>query len=146
MSGPTELLALRLGLIGVMFLFVAVVALSLRGSIVPAGVRGGARPKTAWKLVVVTPGDSGLRRGAEFALAGSMLIGRDTRAGIVIPDASVSTRHATIERVTGGWRVTDLGSTNGTLVNGRGVPPEGAILHGDERVSVGGVVLQLGSG
>jgi hypothetical protein len=146
MGGPTELLVLRLGLIAVIFLFVAVVALSLRGSIAPAGIRPAPRAKTQWKLVVVTPGDSGLRRGAEFPLAGSMLIGRDTRAGIVIPDVSVSTRHATIERVTGGWRVTDLGSTNGTLVNGRGVPPEGAILRGAERIAVGGVVLQLSSG
>ena len=146
MSGPTELLVLRLGLIAVIFLFVAVVAASLRGSIVPVRARTGARPAPSWKLVVLTPGESGLRRGTEFALAGTMLIGRDARAGIIIPDGSVSTRHATIERVTGGWRVRDLGSTNGTLVNGRGIPAEGAVLRGDEQISVGGVVLQLSSG
>lgn len=149
MSGPTELLVLRLGLIAVMFVFVAVVALTLRGGLpqrqpVGAGARTGQRSE--WRLVVLTPGDSGLRKGAEFVLAGSMLIGRDVRAGIVIPDGSVSTRHASIERVTGGWRVADLGSTNGTLVDGRNVPPQGVVLRGGERLSVGGVVLQLVSG
>lgn len=144
-AGPTELLILRLGLIAVMFIFVAVVALTLRGGLgaatEPRAARGRAR--STWRLVVVSPGDSGLKRGADFVLAGSMLVGRDGRAGIVIPAASVSTRHATIERVTSGWKVTDLGSTNGTFVDGRGVDGRGVVLHGGERLMLGGVELQL---
>ena len=145
-AGPTELLLLRLGLLAIMFAFIALVALTLRGG------RAAARkpvtdrkPRREWRLVVVSPGDSGLKRGAEFPLAGTMLLGRDARAGIVVPAASVSTRHASIERVSGGWRITDLGSTNGTFVNGRGVGPEGGMLRGGERVTVGGVELQLAS-
>lgn len=146
-AGPTELLVLRLGLIAVMFLFVAIVALTLRGGLAVSVGRSvqGARPREAWRLVVVAPGDSGLKRGAAFPLAGTMLVGRDARAGIVIPAGSVSTRHASIERVTGGWKVTDLGSTNGTFVNGRGVDGNGAVLRGGERLTVGGVELQLSS-
>lgn len=146
-AGPTELLVLRLGLIGVMFLFVAIIGLTLRGGLAASGVRREARPRPreAWRLVVVAPGDSGLKRGMEFPLAGSMLLGRDGRAGIVVPAASVSTRHASIERVTGGWKIADLGSTNGTFVNGRGIDGHGAILRGGERVTVGGVELQISS-
>ncbi|HNM76789.1 MAG TPA: FHA domain-containing protein [Tepidiformaceae bacterium] len=145
-AGPTELLLLRLGLLGIMFAFVAIVALTLRGGLSAARKPATDRPgRREWRLVVVSPGDSGLKRGAEFPLAGTMLLGRDARAGIVVPAASVSTRHASIERVSGGWRITDLGSTNGTLVNGRAVHPDGALLRGGERVTVGGVELQLAS-
>ena len=146
-AGPTELLVLRLGLIAVMFLFVALVAFTLRGGLRATSAQGTTRvqPRVAWRLVVLAGGDSGLKRGAEFPLAGTMLIGRDARAGIVIPAASVSTRHAAIERVTGGWKVSDLGSTNGTFVDGRGVDGNGALLRGGERLTVGGVELQLSS-
>lgn len=146
-AGPTELLLLRLGLLGIMFAFIAIVAFTLRGGLATARKPAAERPaRREWRLVVVSPGDSGLKRGAEFPLAGTMLLGRDARAGIVVPAASVSTRHASIERVAGGWRIADLGSTNGTFVNGRGIGPEGAVLRGGERVTVGGVELQLLSG
>lgn len=146
-AGPTELLILRLGLIAVMFLFVAIVALTLRGGLRAASVRGRvqAQPRAAWRLVVVAPGDSGLKRGSAFPLAGTMVVGRDPRAGIIIPAASVSTRHASIERVTGGWKVSDLGSTNGTFVDGRVIDGNGALVRGGERLTVGGVELQLSS-
>jgi hypothetical protein len=145
-AGPTELLVLRLGLIAVMFLFVAIVAFTLRGGLRASASRPIARAaRPAWRLVVIAPGDSGLKRGTEFPIAGTMLLGRDARAGIVIPAASVSTRHAAIERVTGGWKVSDLGSTNGTFVDGRGVDGNGAVLRGGERLTVGGVELQLSS-
>lgn len=141
MSGPTELLVLRLGLIALIFVFVAVVALSLNASV---GRR--ATPVAAGRqarLVVVRPGESGLAQGTQFALAGMMVLGRDPGAGIIIGDSSVSTRHATIERVDGHWRVTDLGSTNGTFVDGKQVGPRGATVRPNGRLAVGNVVLQL---
>jgi hypothetical protein len=145
-TGATELLLLRLGLIAIIFVFVAVVALSLRGSFgVPTRAPAAAARPRSWRLVVVGAGESGLARGAEFALAGNMLIGRDGRAGIILPDASVSTRHATIERVDGTWRVTDLGSTNGTFVNGKRVGERGATARRGMKLAFGNVVLQLES-
>ncbi len=53
-----------------------------------------------------------------------MLIGRDPEAGITPyadEAAYVSSRHAEIMASDGGYRLTDLGSTNGTLVNGSAV-------------------------
>jgi diguanylate cyclase (GGDEF)-like protein len=51
-----------------------------------------------------------------------MVIGRSDRCEIVANDASVSRRHAQIERARGGrYQVVDLGSTNGTLLNKRHV-------------------------
>lgn len=146
MTGATELLLLRLGLIAVIFVFIAVVSLSLRGSFaMPVRTtRGSTRPRN-WRLVVTGPGESGLARGSEFALAGNMLIGRNGRAGIILPDASVSTRHATIERVEGAWRLADLGSTNGTFVDGRRIGEGGVTVRRGARLTFGNVVLQLES-
>jgi hypothetical protein len=145
-AGPTELLLLRLALIVILFAFVSLVAFTLRKGLVIAPTTERRRGGENWRLVVISPGDSGLRRGSEFPVAGTMLIGRDRRAGIVIPDASVSTRHASIERTATGWKLLDLGSTNGTLVEGHPVSAKGAALLGNERISVGVVVLQLVSG
>lgn len=144
MTGPTELLVLRLALIGVIFLFVAIVALSLRGSVVPSQGRVRAPAGNA-RLVLLRPGDTGLAAGTEFVLAGSMTIGRDERAGIVLADPSVSTRHATVAYVSGGWKVTDLGSTNGTFLNGRAVGESGVLARGRDRLVVGSVELQFSS-
>lgn len=147
MSGSTELMLLRLALIAVIFLFVAVVAVSLRSGLtsVPAGATRRAAP-AGWRLVVVAPGESGLARGTAFTLAGSMLIGRDSRAGIMIPDASVSARHAMVDRDQRSWRVSDLGSTNGTFVEGNRVLGQKSLVLGrGDRLTLGNVVLQLES-
>ena len=51
----------------------------------------------------------------------SMVIGRDDAPGLQIPihgDPYVSRHHAEIIELEGGWGVRDLGSTNGTKVNG----------------------------
>jgi pSer/pThr/pTyr-binding forkhead associated (FHA) protein len=45
-------------------------------------------------------------------------IGRDRECDLAIDDMTVSRLHARLERTSGGWRLTDLGSTNGTRVNG----------------------------
>jgi len=139
-----DLLVIRLGLIAVIFVFALAVALSLRSGL--QGVRAPAPPparRAGWRLVLVSPGETGLAPGAVFALAGSMTLGRDGDAGIVLSDPSVSARHAVVERVQGGWRIADVGSTNGTRVDGRPVGPGGVVLRGDERITLGAVVLRL---
>jgi hypothetical protein len=53
-------------------------------------------------------------RGAATAFS----IGRAPGCDLVIDDITVSRGHARLERTPAGWRLTDLGSTNGTRVNG----------------------------
>ncbi|MEO6398061.1 MAG: FHA domain-containing protein [Tepidiformaceae bacterium] len=148
MSSSGELLLLRLALILVIFAFVAFTALSLRrGLTAPAAaVRtrpSGQRPGSV-RLVVTSPGETGLAPGAAFTVAGMMTLGRDSDNGIVLGDPSISNQHARLERVRDGWRIVDLGSTNGTFVNGRGVEGGGVLLRGGEQISVGAVTLRFG--
>ena len=144
MSGAGELVALRLGLIGVLLVFVLIAALTLRASLsmrsmpfVPA-----TRVRQA-RLVVVAPGSTGLRAGTEFAVAGEMHVGRDDENGIVLGDASVSGVHASIVRTSNGWRLVDLGSTNGTTIDGRQIDGRGGLLRGGERVGFGVVQMRF---
>src|SRR5258708_18325897 len=49
----------------------------------------------------------------------TIAIGTHPANDVVLDDTTVSRRHATITRKAGGFELTDLGSTNGTFVNGR---------------------------
>ncbi len=47
-----------------------------------------------------------------------ILIGRHHNNTLALPDETVSSRHASITKIDGHYILTDLGSTNGSLVNG----------------------------
>lgn len=70
---------------------------------------------------------------------GPVVLGRLPECDIVLNDPNVSRRHAEFRRTTDGVVVTDLGSTNGTRVNG--VPiREQQLVSGDE-ITVGSTTL-----
>ena len=69
-------------------------------------------------------------------------IGRLPECEIVVTDGNVSRRHAQIRPVDGRWVVSDLGSTNGTKINGLPVSGPRELESGDE-VTVGNTVLRL---
>lgn len=63
---------------------------------------------------------SGPTPGAAYMLEGDQItIGRDSTNGIVINDAEISRRHARLTYQGGKYVLEDLGSTNGTFVNGQ---------------------------
>jgi DNA-binding CsgD family transcriptional regulator len=66
-------------------------------------------------------------------LATALPIGKHPGNGVVIEDdPTVSRLHAVIEPVGQGWCIRDLGSRNGTYVNGRRIWAQQALHHGDE--------------
>ncbi len=79
---------------------------------------------------------SGKLKGAIFAINEEMLvIGRETAANLCIADASVSRRHAKIEKKDEGFVIGDLESLNGTFVND--VPIKTRLLEHGDRVRIG---------
>jgi len=79
--------------------------------------------------------------GREHPLrAGSTVIGRE--ADIIIADSKVSRKHAQITNANGLIEIEDLGSSNGTKVNGNTVAPGNKIvLTGGEKISFAGVEM-----
>ncbi|HWO23220.1 MAG TPA: FHA domain-containing protein [Kofleriaceae bacterium] len=56
--------------------------------------------------------------GAAHAVGEKSTIGRSHEGALVVLAASVSREHAELRKVDGGWQVRDLGSRNGTFVDG----------------------------
>jgi hypothetical protein len=77
-----------------------------------------------------------LLAGARHELDRSvMTVGRSKECDIVIEDPSASRQHAELRRENGAYWIVDLGSTNGTEVNGKRV--ERAQLETGDRITVG---------
>lgn len=85
----------------------------------------------------------GGRRTLDLAtLALPAVIGRDSElAQIVLVDSQVSRAHCVIAKQGNGFQMEDLGSRNGTLLNGNRIP-KSPLRHGDE-IKVGGTRIQV---
>lgn len=71
-------------------------------------------------------------------------IGSGSQNDVVVTDDSVSKAHARLEFTDGGWRLTDLNSTNGTFVEGIRLAPEvPAPLAYGVSIRLGGVPLHF---
>jgi diguanylate cyclase (GGDEF)-like protein len=76
-----------------------------------------AGPKRPCLVMVAGP-----RLGEIFPIEGELLIGRDPQAALRLPDdESVSRKHARVTALVEGALITDLGSANGTFVDGEKV-------------------------
>ncbi len=73
----------------------------------------------------------------------SMTIGRDPMSEIPIDDPEVSRRHAHLIGTISGYRIQDLGSTNGTFVDGTRLGGEPVELQSGQTISIGGGVALL---
>ena len=75
-------------------------------------------------------------RTRRYECARSALIGRSTSATVVLPDPDVSRLHARVELRDGEAVIEDLGSRNGTKVNGTTIRGVTVLAPGDE-ISIG---------
>jgi pSer/pThr/pTyr-binding forkhead associated (FHA) protein len=102
-----------------------------------ATARGKGRRAAPSQLVVIGPG------GESYGLADELTIGRAPGCAVPLPDDNfVSTMHARVFRRDGDYWVEDLGSTNGSLVNGRRISAATPLRRGD-RLQIGRTVLEL---
>jgi Protein of unknown function (DUF3662)/FHA domain len=89
--------------------------------------------QTPAQLLVI--GDDGTPTEAISITRTPVVVGRLSTNDVVLSDPNVSRRHAEIDRSRGRWTVTDLGSTNGTTVNGKAVKENN--LHDGDRLGFG---------
>jgi hypothetical protein len=144
------LTVLKFCLLAFLYLFlmrvVWVVVRELRGTPAPAPapVAAPAAPASRtrrknWRLVVEKPATE---KGQAFDIDGEITIGRG--GGCTVPltfDTFVSQVHARAFERDGKLWLEDLGSTNGTFVNGKQVR-EPVMLRRGDRVQVGETVLE----
>lgn len=101
----------------------------------------GAAPKASAHLRVI----EGPGAGSSTAVTGSRFtLGRLPSCGLALEDTTVSREHAALVRRGAAWWVVDLGSTNGTKVNGRRAA-EQPVGPGD-RIELGDVVVEMVEG
>jgi hypothetical protein len=94
------------------------------------------------RLVVVASPSGEPAPGATFALDAITSLGRDVNNSIVLDDEFASASHAVLTYRGRAWYVEDVGSTNGTFVNGSQVDGLAPIAFGDE-IQIGQARLRL---
>lgn len=88
-------------------------------------------------LVVLTGNEIGRR----VVVDRSLLIGRDPAADLSLSDALISWHHALVEDRGDGFALSDLGSTNGTTVNGESKPE--FMLNPNDRIVFGATAVSF---
>ncbi|MFM8595156.1 MAG: FHA domain-containing protein [Chloroflexota bacterium] len=144
-------LAIRVAMIVCLLLFlVMVVRITVRelaaqarsgGRNLPLG-EPAATGNTAGVLAVIEGGRSGIPSGTAWPLISPMTIGRRDSCDVRINDPFLSSLHAEIIEEGGEWWIRDVGSTNGTVLNGTPVAALTMIRIGDI-VELGDVRLQV---
>lgn len=111
------------------------------------------RGSSSGSTTIIKITDSVLERGriagrvfplakARYSPKGPITIGRTSENDVVIPEYSVSRKHCFIALVNGGYRITDWGSANGTLVNEKEIGKMTPFpLQGREILTLGRLML-----
>ena len=129
------LLIARLLFVALLYLFLFAI---MRTGI---GMVKGSRKKERGWTVSVERGPKELR-GVSIAVHGPVIVGRSPGADIVIGAGYVSGRHARFSLMGQNLFIEDLGSTNGTSVNGQPIAEPTALKNNDV-VNVGDVAIRV---
>jgi len=147
---PFALSALKYGLLVLLFLFIwrsmRWVVRGLNVDRTPAGAAIAGAPAAdspARPSMLMVSSDG--QKPHSVRLDGSTTIGRSVECELRLDDTYVSQQHARIFDRSGNWYVEDLGSTNGTYVNGEPATDVWPLTFGDE-IQIGQVRLRLDRG
>ena len=92
--------------------------------------------------LVVTSDQQSLLAQTSFSIDESLIIGRSPHNDVTINDSFISHEHACISRSKHNFLLADLNSTNGTLLNGRRIEEETALVNGDI-IQIGAVTFKF---
>lgn len=149
---PEPLLAiLKLCALALLYLFFIRVVRAVWAELSPARVAAAPAPvrtakpprrqrrRSGSSLLVVEPKE---QKGRAFPLQDEVTLGRAASCTVPLDDGYVSQLHARVFRRADDWLVEDLGSTNGTYLNGKKVARPEPVRRGD-RVKIGATVLEV---
>ena len=75
-------------------------------------------------------------------LIAKITIGRDTDNDVVVDNKLASRHHAMIQKIKDAYFIKDVGSTNGTFINGVRIPNEKYVkLNPGDKISIGNMSL-----
>src|SRR3954470_3278615 len=111
----------------------AIEATSTLSNAVVQAVKAPHRPV----LVIISGNEMGIRKAVDK----TVLIGRDPACDLLLSDGLVSSRHALIEDRGDGWALVDLGSTNGTSVNGE--KGKEFVLARNDKIAFGKTIVRF---
>jgi signal transduction histidine kinase len=93
------------------------------------------------RLIVIHGADEGKQFDLDQEFHG---IGREASNAFRLHDTEVSRRHAELRLVNGEYEVADIGSANGTLINGHRV--SSAVLRSGDQIQIGQTILVYSAG
>jgi hypothetical protein len=143
MSDDPVAVLLQLAFIAVLYLFLLWVARSSLKDLRRSSARGDGQSRRELVAergggapLIVVEGGGGLRAGAVFAVNGIMTIGRSPQTDVQIDDRFASAQHARVSEQDGLYYLEDMGSTNGTYLNGKRVGSL-ELLRPEDRFRIG---------
>ena len=133
--------AVRIAFLFLLYLFLLRAFGVLHRALASERAADGAMRALGTLIVERSPGRAP-RVGERITLRASTSIGRDAGNDVPLSDEAASARHAVLELRDGEWWIEDLGSTNGTLVNGTRIEHAERLRFGDE-LAIGRIALRL---
>ena len=129
---------LRLIFLALVYLFLWQVVRAISRHLGLARGEGG-KGRAGTRVVVVR---SETQAGLAFAINGATVVGRSDQADVMLEDPYASEFHLRLVSQEGALTVSDLGSTNGTYVNGRRITTPTTLQRGDA-LQVGKTVMEV---
>jgi hypothetical protein len=103
-------------------------------------VKGQRKKQETWNITVIAGAKE--LRGVKIPIVGPLVVGRAPGSDIMIPEQYASARHARFAPMGDELTVEDLGTTNGTRLNGMPIMQMTNLQSGDV-ISIGDTQIQI---
>jgi pSer/pThr/pTyr-binding forkhead associated (FHA) protein len=130
---------LKVGFVGLLYLFLWLMARSIGGHLGAGTATGGGSKRRAGELVIVR---SDGEVGARVTVTDSTVMGRSPEADVLLDDPYASMFHLRLTMDGDTMSLSDLGTTNGTYVNGRRATGP-IVLNAGDSVQVGKTIMEV---